>query len=232
MFLKKYKQLIAGVIIGSVVASTGVAAANQKITAYLSDIDFTFDGVRKDVPSGFSVLNYDGRTYVPARFVAEELGATVDWNNDTRTVVIKTKDAPNPNLQSFVVNKTATSGPMKMKISKVTFDPAYKSDQYSKAIKAVVLAVEVENTSTATINWHPNQGTIAMNTKEQARVSLWNSDNVGGEFIGQVIKKGNIVVEVSSDFAAINSLTFKVDGAFDGNYDRVGDDTLTEIPLR
>ena len=30
----------------------------------------------------------DGRTYTPARFVAEQLGASVEWNGETRTVTI------------------------------------------------------------------------------------------------------------------------------------------------
>ena len=30
----------------------------------------------------------DGRTYLPVRFVAENLGATVTWNGDTQTVTI------------------------------------------------------------------------------------------------------------------------------------------------
>lgn len=34
-------------------------------------------------------LIIDNRTYVPIRFVAEELGATVDWNADTQEIVIR-----------------------------------------------------------------------------------------------------------------------------------------------
>lgn len=32
-----------------------------------------------------------GRTYVPARAIAESFDCTVDWNNDTKTVTIKSK---------------------------------------------------------------------------------------------------------------------------------------------
>ena len=37
---------------------------------------------------GVAPLIIDNRTYVPIRFVAEELGATVDWNADTQEIVI------------------------------------------------------------------------------------------------------------------------------------------------
>lgn len=33
-------------------------------------------------------INEDSRTMVPVRFVAQEMGAAVDWNNDTETVTI------------------------------------------------------------------------------------------------------------------------------------------------
>ncbi|ARU62766.1 hypothetical protein CBW65_18670 [Tumebacillus avium] len=90
MFIARYKQLFAGILIGSVIAGVSVASADQSITAYLSPIKFTFDGKTKALPEGYAVLTYKDRTYVPARFVAEELGAKVDWINSTQTVAITT----------------------------------------------------------------------------------------------------------------------------------------------
>ena len=37
---------------------------------------------------GVAPIIIDGRTYVPIRFVAEELGATVDWNESAQEIVI------------------------------------------------------------------------------------------------------------------------------------------------
>ncbi len=34
-------------------------------------------------------INQDNRTMVPIRFISEKLGATVDWNNENRSVTIK-----------------------------------------------------------------------------------------------------------------------------------------------
>jgi len=31
----------------------------------------------------------EGRTYVPVRFFAEELGLDVQWDDDTRTVILR-----------------------------------------------------------------------------------------------------------------------------------------------
>lgn len=92
--LKKYKQLLIGIVIGSVVSTAGaVLAVSNSVTALLEDhIKFIFNGVQKQVPDGYAVLNYEGRTYVPTRFIAEQMGADVDWDAKKETVIIKSKD--------------------------------------------------------------------------------------------------------------------------------------------
>lgn len=56
-------------------------------------------------------LLQDGRTFVPARYVAEAFGATVKWDSAVRTVYVKTGTTPNENngdrvtLAGFVVPK-------------------------------------------------------------------------------------------------------------------------------
>lgn len=44
---------------------------------------------REDVPLDVPAKIIDGRTMVPVRFVAETLGCTVDWEDATKTVIIK-----------------------------------------------------------------------------------------------------------------------------------------------
>lgn len=73
------RKWISGFIVGLFLASTTLASAGtQQITVQdASQVKFTFNGVKKSVPSGYTVLMYQDRTYVPARFVAENLGANV-----------------------------------------------------------------------------------------------------------------------------------------------------------
>ena len=48
------------------------------------------------VPAG--VVKWEGResTMVPLRFVSEQLGATVDWDNDTFTAILTSPGTPEP----------------------------------------------------------------------------------------------------------------------------------------
>ena len=52
---------------------------------------FYIDSIEKN----FDVNPYvkDGRTYVPIRFITESLGASVEWNNDTQEVTVRSEEA-------------------------------------------------------------------------------------------------------------------------------------------
>lgn len=237
--MKKHKQLIVGILIGGIAASTGITFAAQNVMSELADyVKFKFDGSEKQIPEGFTVLMYNDRTYVPARFVAENLGAKVDWDGNTNTVIITSANAlangGSADAKSYPVDINIASGPMKMKITKVTLNPAYKKYSYQDPFKAIIFSVEVENTSSNIVNWHPAQGTAVLNTKEQIEggSTLFYSDDVDGEFVGNVVKKGNIVFKTTSDFKDISHITYKINGPFDDHLNRLGNDTLTDIVLK
>ena len=56
--------------------------------------DATIDGQIANV--GTTPILAEGRVMVPLRFLAQALGATVEWMAADRTVVIQTKEAPSP----------------------------------------------------------------------------------------------------------------------------------------
>jgi hypothetical protein len=177
-----------------------------------------------------------GSSYVPLKAVAQLLGADVKYDGATKTVIITGKDYDpdadkKPPILSYDVDVNVTSGPMTMAITKVTLDPAFKEYEWSEPKKVIMLEAEVENTSADTVNWYVTQGTIVLNTKEQVDMSFL-SDRIGGEFIGKVVKKGRIIYEIKSDFDAITSVNFKVSGPSNDSYDRVGEDSTTEIILK
>nr|WP_306663489.1 stalk domain-containing protein [Myxococcus sp. CA039A] len=175
-------------------------------------------------------ITYEGSTYLPVRAVGEALGVEIGWDGETETVLIG--KAQSSLVKSFDVSKELSSGPMKMKITKVTLDPAYKKMEYSKPVSAVVLAVEVENTSDQKVNWHPTQGKLVLNTKEQIETALIHSDHVDGEFMGKVIKKGNIVFETKSDLAAITNIEYFIAGPFGDDLKSLGAEVSTKIELK
>ncbi|CAH1230632.1 hypothetical protein PAECIP111891_06704 [Paenibacillus allorhizoplanae] len=212
---------------------SGIIAASVAVGAYAaSDIKLFING--KLINADLQIV--DGSSYVPLRVVSESLGADVKWDGDKREISISAKGFdPNSAIvtpsKSYNVKVNVTSGPMTMDISKVTLDPAYKSNQYSQPIKAVVLDVKTENTSNETLNWYVTQDKIVTNTKEQVSGYLY-SEQVDGEFIGKVVKTGKIVFEIKGDLTSITSLNYVVEGPSDKNYKRVGETKTTEIILK
>lgn len=105
----KYRQLLLGMIIGGIVATGSTALAGTGGVASLAEwVKFKFDGQEKTLPEGYSVLIYQDRTYIPARFVAEELGAKVEWDDKSKTVLITApkKDSTTTTFESLPVVKT------------------------------------------------------------------------------------------------------------------------------
>ncbi|AOY75524.1 copper amine oxidase N-terminal domain-containing protein [Clostridium formicaceticum] len=93
MAWQKCKMLVSGIFIGALTTLTFNVYANveDKVTAFLAPyIGFEFNGEEKPLSQGYTVLLYEGRTYTPARFIAEELGAEVFWDEATQTVKIET----------------------------------------------------------------------------------------------------------------------------------------------
>jgi hypothetical protein len=91
---KRLQGLIAGVIIGSLLAGGAAYAAVtvRYLEAAYSDIKIVIGGQRinpTDV-NGNTVEPFisNGTTYLPVRAVAQALGRTVDWDGSTQTVLI------------------------------------------------------------------------------------------------------------------------------------------------
>ena len=78
--MKKFTSgVVIGILIGLLIGTTTLAVAGDAIKLIINGKE-----INCDVPP--QVIN--GRTMVPARYVAEELGATVEWDADNNAVVI------------------------------------------------------------------------------------------------------------------------------------------------
>lgn len=90
------KKVLAIICVISLALSVGAVAyadsALRQITAYQNQaLKVTVNGSAVDMSSEDGTMYpivYDGHSYVSAKAVAEKLGATVKWNNDTQTVEI------------------------------------------------------------------------------------------------------------------------------------------------
>ena len=90
---KKWILLLAAVMLFAFTAGVIAGPDVQQITANLAnDFKITLNGnawTPKDADgSTMAPIVYKDRTYLPVRAVAEALNIKVDWDNDTRTVIL------------------------------------------------------------------------------------------------------------------------------------------------
>jgi hypothetical protein len=206
--------------------SVGVFAA-PKLTVW-----FNNKAQKVDV----KVIN--NKPYVPLNDAAKWFGGKVTYDKKTNTYKVTSKDFnPNPvTTKSYNVNVTKTSGPMKFTISKVTIEPKF-TNEMTDTYPALILDVKVENTSKDKVTWLPTNGEFAFNTGEQVSgndqiLTVFNSDDVGGEFLKGVTKTGKIVLKVNRSIDLINTIQIHIEGPFNDDLDRLGEDLSFDVKFR
>lgn len=85
--IKRTCSFVSGVLVGALLFGT-VAFASTAINVDFIPMKFVFDGVSKALPEGQAGFIYQGRTYVPLRFVSESVGKEVSWDSATQTAFI------------------------------------------------------------------------------------------------------------------------------------------------
>lgn len=80
--MKKLLSVILAVGMLLSIGITSFADTGEKVTV-------TLDGTEVFFPDAQPFIDTRDRTLVPIRFVSEAMGAIVDWENDTRTVIIR-----------------------------------------------------------------------------------------------------------------------------------------------
>ncbi|WP_426449871.1 stalk domain-containing protein [Paenibacillus sp. S-38] len=82
------KKFVLGLLCGAGLAFSAAAYASEEIRAVLFPVQFEFNGEKVETPSRFAVLNYNGHTYVPLRYMAENLGAGAVYREEDKTVAV------------------------------------------------------------------------------------------------------------------------------------------------
>lgn len=156
----KKQKILAGALALGMVLGMGVqafgAAAIEKVQAYVNhEMRFQFDGEEAPLPTGYQVIVYEGRSYVPARFIAEKLGAEVEWNETTKVIAISSAaiakpEEPGKEEEQTPVDKTnykklpLTRDADKFRLSMTSF---YKEDNSSNYDKLYLVLTNNGSTS-------------------------------------------------------------------------------------
>ena len=169
----------------------------------------------------------------PAEQQAEQQEPTVEEQDGMRKETYYTnKD----------LNLSGETGPIKYTVSSIQVSNVSTTDdaiaallgiEANQKVGLVVVDFDVENTSTDTISWYPDQATITTNTQEQADANMFlNDGDVGGDYIGNVKKSGQVMfILPNSDAKDLTQVSVHIDGPYDSNYNTVGDTVTIDIPV-
>lgn len=94
----------------------------------------------------------------------------------------------------------------------------------------VAIQISVENTSAEDITWYPDQSTIITSDKEQVGSNWLLSDSVGGEFMGNVIKQGQIYfICENTDAETLSHVQWRIRSPHDSKLNHFGEDVIIEF---
>lgn len=83
------KKFFLGLVCGVALTATTAVYASDSIQAYLFHAKFIINGEMKiPTDSGYQTLNYDGHAYVPIRYIAENLGSKVAYDEASQTITV------------------------------------------------------------------------------------------------------------------------------------------------
>jgi hypothetical protein len=83
--MKRKILLVVGMFLFFTVSA---AYAKDAIQAVLFPVSYSINDETKELPEGQVTFNYNSRAYAPVRFIAESLGARVDFDAENRTIMI------------------------------------------------------------------------------------------------------------------------------------------------
>jgi hypothetical protein len=119
------KKFILGLSCGLAIACSSVAFASGPIQALLFPASFEINGNNIGINNDYKILNLDGHAYVPIRFIAENLGATIDYDAESQKIFVKNRilDLIDPDYKGITVgnliltkdgNNTKVTGQLRM----------------------------------------------------------------------------------------------------------------------
>lgn len=83
------RKILFGFVLGAAVSLSSVAYASDSIQAFLYQAKLIINGQEKNPEaSGYQMLNYEGHAYVPLRYVAEQMGTAVSYDDATKSITL------------------------------------------------------------------------------------------------------------------------------------------------
>lgn len=153
------RQKISSALILSLCLINGVSAAES-----LRDIKIEING--KSIVSDVAPFINNDRTLVPIRVISENLGYSVNWDNQTRKVTVKNNDKSiELTIGKKEVNINGTH-------SSIDVAPMIKNERTFVPLRFISESFDND------VNWDNNTRTVRINKKETKVASIFDYSNI------------------------------------------------------
>lgn len=204
--------VLVGIIAGSSI--TAFAAGGRKIEVFDNVKKVIVNKINKPFTKGEEPFTYNGRTYVPLRYISEALGENVDWDGKTGTVYIGDRYSTSAHYWNKEIMHMSYKG---------SFSYDHNSDEYrenniGEKFSNYLEVIDVKNSSTSFVEF-PLNGQYKkftaragymkkyMNAAE-VNVKILLDDKVKYE---TVFKQGSMPKDISIDLTGANKIKFQID---------------------
>ena len=82
------KKIFLGILIGFGLSLATIVGASNTVQTYLFPSKVTINGVTQPLTGDYTVLNYEGHVYLPARYLAENIGGYIEYDPMAKEVKI------------------------------------------------------------------------------------------------------------------------------------------------
>lgn len=220
-FMKRnFKWLIVGIVFSLIITSSvAVFAENRSIQVFFNNIKISINGT--NIETDTEPFIYNGRTYVPVRFIAENLNMDVKYNEMTDTVEItnknEIKNVDNIGVTAFLLDEYKALGDLNNKLSKfnsqiitIYFEHYLYKDEFSfDTISYDLDAIKKDHI--AEVEYVKKMKAAQINTDKLSTILSYHSEAI--ELYEKAFKRLQIF-SANNDFAEYNAF---IDNFFKAN---------------
>lgn len=148
-----------------------------------------------------------------------KVGDTLEADGGTSEVV-----AVNYGINETVENGDFTVTLKDARLLQFEPSPDFVDMFEDESLPMIVFNIDVTNNSDATNTIYPDQGIAVTDTGQQIDAELLFSDDVGGDFLGQVTKSGEVLFLGEGDASEISNVRYIIGSGHDEEWESFGED--------
>lgn len=158
-------------------------------------------------------------TGAEGKSLEQQAGDVIEDESGKRTIISQVEN----------INETQVNGPFEItllhsQLSQLQPSPDYVNLFGGEDLALITFQIEVTNTSPDTNSIYPNQGTAVTDNGHQVDAALLLSDDVGGDFYGEVTKTGDVFFIYDGDASEVSSVRYIIRSSHGEDFESFGED--------